>query len=74
MWKEEDNTITKEFTFPDFAQALAFVNKIGALAEQANHHPDIELGWGRVKITLTTHSAGKVTVKDRELATAIDAL
>lgn len=74
MWKEEDNTITKEFTFPDFAQALAFVNKIGALAEQANHHPDIELGWGRVKITLTTHSAGKVTAKDRELATAIDAL
>lgn len=74
MWKEEANTISKEFTFPDFAQALAFVNKIGALAEQANHHPDIELGWGRVKITLTTHSAGKVTAKDHELAAAIDAL
>ncbi len=74
MWQEENNFLVKEFTFPDFASALEFVNKVGELAEAANHHPDIELGWGRVKIRLTTHSEKKVTQKDRSLAAEIDAL
>lgn len=74
MWREEHNSITKEFTFRDFKSALAFVNKVGELAEKANHHPDIEFGWGRVKVTLTTHSVGKVTSKDRKLAKRIDTL
>lgn len=72
MWQEENKALVKEFSFADFRGALEFVNKIGELAEAANHHPDIELGWGRVKVCLTTHSAGKVTVKDRELAKIID--
>ncbi len=72
MWKEEGNTLTQEFKFEDFKAALKFVNKIGELAEQLNHHPDIELGWGRVKVSLTTHSQGGVSDKDRELAEKID--
>jgi len=74
MWNEQNNAITKEFTFDDFKSALDFVNKVGALAEEHNHHPDIELGWGKVKVTLTTHSDGGVTEKDRQLAGAIDTL
>ncbi len=74
MWHEENNAIYKEFKFEDFKYALEFVNKVGALAEDMNHHPDVELGWGRVKVTLTTHSAGKVTDKDKKLAEIIDKL
>lgn len=74
MWQEENNSLRREFTFPDFKSALAFVNKVGELAEAANHHPDIALGWGKVIITLTTHREGKVTSKDHDLATKIDAI
>lgn len=72
MWNEENNSVYKEFKFSDFKTALEFVNKVGELAEKHNHHPDIELGWGRVKLTLSTHSEGKVTQKDSQLATLID--
>lgn len=74
MWQEENNALVKEFKFPDFKSALEFVNKIGEAAEAANHHPDIELGWGKVKVTLTSHDAGKVTDKDHALADAIGKL
>lgn len=57
--------------FPDFASALAVVNQIGAIAEMHNHHPDIKFGWGYVKLTLTTHDAGRLTKKDFELADAL---
>ena len=74
-WKEVSNSITKEFIFDDFAQALAFVNKVGVLAESANHHPDILIhDYKKVAITLTTHSEGKVTDKDTNLAEKIDSL
>ncbi len=66
--------MVREFKFKDFKRALEFVNKVGELAEEANHHPDIELGWGRVKVSLTTHSEGKVTDKDLNLAAEIDKL
>lgn len=72
MWQEADNKLSKKVKFKDFAEALAFVNKIGELAEAANHHPDISFGWGYVEVTLTTHSEGKVTEKDRKLAEQID--
>jgi 4a-hydroxytetrahydrobiopterin dehydratase len=72
MWHEENNTLSREFTFPDFKSALTFVNTVGELAETANHHPDISLGWGKVTVTLTTHDAGGVTDKDRRLAEEID--
>jgi 4a-hydroxytetrahydrobiopterin dehydratase len=47
-WSEVDGALQREFRFPNFAEALAFVNRVGELAEAENHHPDIELGWGRV--------------------------
>ncbi|HYR27742.1 MAG TPA: 4a-hydroxytetrahydrobiopterin dehydratase [Thermoanaerobaculia bacterium] len=74
-WINVDNHhLEKELTFPDFATALAFVNRVGALAEEANHHPDIVLGWGKVKITLFTHTANGLTRKDFDLAEGIDRL
>ncbi len=64
--------LRKVFRFPDFAQALAFVNLVGAVAEEQEHHPDILLGWGKVEITTFTHSEGGITDKDLALATSID--
>lgn len=74
MWQEQDNFLVKDFEFNDFKSALVFVNKVGALAEKANHHPDIEFGWGRVRVLLTTHSAHAITEKDKQLAKEIDEL
>lgn len=73
-WRIAGAQLEKEFRFPDFARALAFVNAIGAEAEAMNHHPDLELGWGRVRVTLTTHDAGGITAKDHALAAKIEAL
>ena len=58
----------------DFAAALAFVNAVGAAAEAANHHPDIDIRWNKVHLVLSTHSAGGLTVLDLALAAAIDRL
>lgn len=74
MWDETNSGLEKRFEFSDFAGALAFVNRVGELAERANHHPDIKFGWGYVEVSLFTHSAGKVTDKDRELAQQIDTI
>lgn len=74
MWNDNNNKLTKTFSFADFQTALAFVNKVGELAERANHHPDIELSWGKVVIHLSTHSAGGITDKDQQLAKEIDLL
>jgi len=74
-WKEVSNSITKEFIFDNFAQALAFVNKVGVLAESANHHPNILMyDYKKVTITLTTHDERKVTHKDTSLAKKIDSI
>ena len=54
----EEHHLEKEFRFPDFRSALAFVNRVGELAESVNHHPDVTLGWGKVGITLWTHKIG----------------
>ena len=64
----EDHHLEKEFTFPDFAQALAFVNRVGAVAEEVGHHPDIYLGWGKVRLQIWTHTANGLTGKDFDLA------
>lgn len=74
MWHEENGVLVGEYQFDDFKTALEFVDKVGALAEAQNHHPDIELGWGRVKVLLFTHSEQKITDKDRKLAKEIDEL
>lgn len=73
MWKEKENTIYREFIFTSFHDALVFVNKIGVLAEEIQHHPDILLyDYKHVRVTLTTHDAEMVTDKDRALAQKID--
>jgi 4a-hydroxytetrahydrobiopterin dehydratase len=74
-WRVVDgHHLEREFRFKNFVDALAFTNKIGAVAESLNHHPDIELGWGRVRVTSRTHDSGKITAKDFALAGAIDRL
>jgi 4a-hydroxytetrahydrobiopterin dehydratase len=75
VWRHEGEAIEREVEFKDFAAALAFVNQVGELAEEANHHPDILLhGWNKVRLTLMTHSAGGLTDADFELAGRIDSL
>ena len=70
----ENKKLTKIFLFPDFLQALAFTNSVGALAEKANHHPDIYLSWGKVRVDLWTHTTGGLTEKDFSLASKINEL
>jgi len=66
--------IEREFRFPDFKSALAFVDRSGALADAEDHHPDIHLSWGRARIEVWTHAAGGLTENDFILAAKIDAL
>ncbi|MGH3414573.1 MAG: 4a-hydroxytetrahydrobiopterin dehydratase [Marmoricola sp.] len=73
-WERSGDALHRTFETKDFASALDLVNRIGALAEEANHHPDLELGWGKVVVHLTTHSAGHVTDNDRGLAAQINDL
>jgi 4a-hydroxytetrahydrobiopterin dehydratase len=71
-WSLAGNAIHKKFTFKSFMPAIAFVNKIAAAAEQANHHPDITINYSQVGISLSTHSESGITQKDFQLAEAID--
>jgi 4a-hydroxytetrahydrobiopterin dehydratase len=71
-WRREGDQLVKETRHQDFAASLEFVNRVGALAESANHHPDIDIRWNRVTLHLSTHSAGGLTDKDLSLATDID--
>jgi 4a-hydroxytetrahydrobiopterin dehydratase len=66
-------SIHREYRFSDFKAALAFVNKVGAIAESEGHHPDIELGWGKVAITLSTHAIKGLSENDFIVAYKIDA-
>jgi 4a-hydroxytetrahydrobiopterin dehydratase len=73
--RHERDSIVRELKFADFAGAIAFVNLVADLAEQANHHPDILVhGWNRVRLTLSTHSQGGLTDADFALAGEIDRL
>jgi 4a-hydroxytetrahydrobiopterin dehydratase len=75
QWKVVNgHHITRTFTFPDFRQALAFVNKAGEIAEQQGHHPDILLSWGKAEITTWTHKIDGLTESDFILAAKIDKL
>ena len=74
-WQREGDEIVREWKFSDFAEAMAFVNRVAVAAEQANHHPDILLhGWNKVRLSLTNHSAGGLTAADFEMAEQFDAL
>ena len=73
MWKEEENKISRSLTFKDFKQALAFMNVVGEVAEEMDHHPWWSNVYNKVEIELTTHDAGNtVTEKDHKLAKRID--
>jgi 4a-hydroxytetrahydrobiopterin dehydratase len=75
MWQEQDNRLTRTFTFKNFSEAFSFMTRVAMLAEQQTHHPNWSNVWNIVKIELTTHDAGNIiTEKDRKLASAIDKL
>jgi len=70
----DEHHLEKEFTFPDFVTALAFINRIGQVAEAEGHHPDISLTWGKVGVRIFTHKIDGLTESDFILAAKIDAL
>lgn len=70
----KDQSITKEFAFPSFGEAIAFINRLADRAEAANHHPDLENHYNRVKVGLRTYSAGGITGADVALAGEIEAV
>jgi 4a-hydroxytetrahydrobiopterin dehydratase len=70
----EDHHLLKEYRFKDFRQALAFTNKVGELAEQIGHHPDLHLAWGKVGVTIWTHKIGGLSESDFIFAAKVDAL
>jgi 4a-hydroxytetrahydrobiopterin dehydratase len=73
-WTRREEEIVREWTFEDFALAIAFVIRVADAAQQANHHPDILIhGWNKVRLSLSTHSAGGLTAVDFEMAATFDA-
>ena len=74
-WKiVEEHHLERDYKFPDFKTALAFTNKVGALAEEEGHHPDITLAWGKVKLVLWTHKIGGLSESDFVFAAKCDLL
>ena len=71
-WRAEGDAITRTYHFRDFARAIDFVNAVAEMAEDASHHPDIDIRYNKVTISLTTHSAGGLTTADIDLASVID--
>lgn len=75
QWRAEGAAIVRDVVFADFAEAIAFVNRVAEAAELANHHPDILVhAWNKVRLTLSTHSQGALTDADFQLAAQIDRL
>ena len=74
MWQEVDGKLVATVKGKDFAEAMAFVNRVADVAEAANHHPDIAISWNQVTLTLWSHSAGGITDADRDLAAQLDRL
>ena len=74
-WRRDGDEIARNWKFDDFAEAMAFVNRVAEAAEEAGHHPDILVhGWNKVRLSLTNHSAGGLTAADFEMAGKFDAL
>jgi 4a-hydroxytetrahydrobiopterin dehydratase len=73
QWRQDGESLVRDLEFDDFKAAMAFVNRVADAAEEANHHPDILVhGWNKVRLTLTTHSEGRLTDNDRAMAETID--
>jgi 4a-hydroxytetrahydrobiopterin dehydratase len=73
-WQEQDDALVREFELPSFPAAIDFVVRLSDLAESEDHHPDIDIRYRRVTVRWTTHSAGGITEKDREMAERTSAL
>jgi 4a-hydroxytetrahydrobiopterin dehydratase len=73
-WGQEGEALTRTFRFADFVHAIGFVEHLAEVAEQQQHHPDIDIRYNKVKLRLSTHDAGGVTKKDVDLAKAIEHL
>jgi 4a-hydroxytetrahydrobiopterin dehydratase len=71
-WKRSGNTLTKDFQFPSFRDAIIFVNRVASLADDLDHHPDIDIRYKTVSLALTTHSTNGLTEKDVKLAESVD--
>ncbi len=67
-WKIDDGKLLRDFLFADFKEAMKFVNQVAEIAETANHHPDIDIRYNKVRLGLVTHDAGGITAKDAEMA------
>jgi 4a-hydroxytetrahydrobiopterin dehydratase len=75
VWRQEGESLIRDYKFADFRGAMAFVNRVADVAEEVNHHPDILIhGWNNVRLTLSTHSEGRVTDADHAMAQRIDGL
>ncbi len=75
VWRQEGETLVRDYEFKNFVSAMAFVNRVADAAEEVNHHPDILVHhWNQVRLTLTTHSQGRLTDNDRAMAQRIDGL
>lgn len=74
MLVDDAHLLVREFRFADFAQAMAFANKVAAVAEEEGHHPDLNISWGSVGVELSTHAVGGLSENDFILAAKIDAL
>jgi 4a-hydroxytetrahydrobiopterin dehydratase len=70
-WKLEGGKLVRDWSFKDFVEAMQFVNRIAALAEQAGHHPDIDIRYNKVRLGLVSHDAGGVTERDAAMASRI---
>ena len=73
-WRREGDTIAKEFKLDDFVGSVDFVNRLAPVAEELNHHPDLQVSWNKVTVSITTHSEGGLTENDFNLAKSIDPL
>lgn len=73
-WTADNDVIKRRFEFKNFAESLDFINKVGAIAEEADHHPDIKFGWGYAEVATTTHDRGGVTDADFAVAKKISSV
>ncbi len=73
-WGRDGDEISRTYEFSDFVQSMGFVTRVALEAEKANHHPDIDIRWNKVSLTLSTHSEGGITIKDLDLADLADGL
>lgn len=71
-WQLSEGALTRTLSFSDFGEAMGFVNSVAALAERAGHHPDIDIRYNKVKLSLSSHDAGGITEKDFSLAAEIE--